>query len=597
MRTSALLLTVGLSVSLLVVCASAAPAFTPLPLGKGANTAFADQTADDRQGGWTDQGGNDLAVLKPGTLTISGIPFNILSDAETRGKSCIVLGGPKRDYLPQSAKVPVDNLRGTHLYLLHAAVFAPPAKDLKMTGCIFVEYADGSKSEFHVRFGRDVADWTKPDGYKNAIRVWTEYNNNTQVSLFASKFKLKDQPVKRIRLEARESTWMVVAATLGDDTRIVGIKKALTLDQTFKAPALAAPLAAAAAGAKPKNVILVIGDGMGPGAVKLTSLYQHRGQSRLVMEQLPVAGFCTTVNVDAHVTDSAASSTALATGIKTKNSHLGLNPEKRYLTSVAAVAHQQGKAVGLITSDSITGVTPAGFYAHVPARGLYSNIAVDAAASGYEILIGNANGKPWFLPKDKEGKRTDSRNVCAEMEAAGYTVIENYEAFEQTPLDRHVLGFMAKGTLDDENCLGRLTEAAIARLTRNDKGFFMMVECAMTDGGGHGNKPDLTVRGTLQIDWAVHAAVEFARRCGDTLVLVTADHETGALTVEMKDGKLVFDYATTSHTDIPVCIFAYGPGAERFGGTIDNTDVAKNIADLLSLTLPPPGDIQPEPAK
>jgi alkaline phosphatase len=121
--------------------------------------------------------------------------------------------------------------------------------------------------------------------------------------------------------------------------------------------------------------------------------------------------------------------------------------------------------------------------------------------------------------------------------------------------------------------------------------------CTITDAGGHNNDPELTIRGTLQIDWAVKSAVEFAHKRGDTLVLVTADHETGGLTAEMENGKLVFNYATTSHTDIPVRLFAYGPGAERFAGTIDNTDVARKIAELWSLTLPTPSYIQKVPTQ
>ena len=109
MRIPAFLLSVGLLLPTL--CAGAAPAYTPLPLGTGATTAFADRAPDDQKGGWTDQGNNDLSVIKPGTLKISDVPFTILSDAATDGKSCIVLGGPKRAYLPQSAKVPVDNVR------------------------------------------------------------------------------------------------------------------------------------------------------------------------------------------------------------------------------------------------------------------------------------------------------------------------------------------------------------------------------------------------------------------------------------------------------------------------------------------------------
>jgi len=118
-----------------------------------------------------------------------------------------------------------------------------------------------------------------------------------------------------------------------------------------------------------------------------------------------------------------------------------------------------------------------------------------------------------------------------------------------------------------------------------------MVECAITDSGGHGNKPELTVQGTVQVDWAVKSAVEYARKRGDTLVLVTADHETGGITCAITNkpsGTLVMDYATTSHTGVPVRFFAYGPGADLFSGPIDNTDIAKTIARLWKITLPAP---------
>ncbi len=573
------------------LAAVAAPSFTPLPLKTGANSAFADEQADDRKGGWTDQGGNDMRVLKPGRMTLSAIPFEVLGDAAAGNKSCIVLGGPKREYLPSEAVIPVEAKQGKFLYLLHAAAWCPPAKEQKMTGALFVDYADGQKSEFHVRFGRDVGDWTKPDGYKNAARIWTAYNANTQVSLFLSRFALKDAPVKSIRLQARESAWMVAAVTLGDETKIAGIKPDLTLDKKYVAPALAAPLDKTPGRTAPKNVILVIGDGMGPGALQLTSLYQHKAEGRLVMEQMPVASFCTTLSEGSNVTDSAAAATAFACGYKTSNASLGVTSDKRRLTSFAEAARKEGRAVGLITSDSITGATPSGFYAHVNSRGSYADVASCAAASGYDLLIGNANGKAWFVPKAAGGQREDGRPVLDEMTAAGYAVIENQEAFNQAPQDRRVLGFMAKGTLDSETCLAELTETALARLSKNDKGFFLMVECTITDGGGHGNKPELTVRGTLQVDWAVKTAVEFARKRGDTLVMATADHETGALTAGVTNnppGKLVIDYATTSHTALPVRFYAFGPGASLFGEKMDNTDIAKNVFRLWNIALPEP---------
>ena len=569
----------------------AAPSFTTLPLTTGANTAFADEQANDRSGGWIDQGGNDLHVLKPGRLTVSGVPFEVLGDAASGGKSCIVLGGPKQKYLPAAAKIPVAGKQGRFLYLLHAAAGCPPAKEQKMTGALFVDYADGSRSEFHVRFGRDVGDWAKPDAFPNAARVWTAYNANTQVSLFGSRFALKSLPVQAVRLEARESTWMVVAVTLGDETRISGIKPDLKLDKKFLAPVLGAPLDQAPNVTAPKNIVLVIGDGMGPGALQLTSLYQHKAEGRLVMEQLPVASFCTTLSVGSNVTDSAAAATAIACGHKTSNASLGLTPDRGRLTSFAEAAHAQGRAVGLITSDAITGATPAGFYAHVNSRGSYTNVATAVASCGFDVLIGNDNGKPWFTPKAEGGQRADGRNLAAEMAAAGYAVSEDPAAFAQTPSDKRSLGFMRKGTFDPEPCLAGLTETALARLAKNDKGFFLMVECAITDAGGHGNKPEVTVQGTLQVDWAVKAAVDFARKRGDTLVMVTADHETGALTASVTNnppGKLVIRYDTTSHTAIPVRFYAYGPGAHLFGEKIDNTDIAKNVCRLWNITLPPP---------
>lgn len=568
----------------------AAPSFTPVPLTTGATTGFSDEQPDDRKGGWTDQGGNDLRVLKPGRLTVSGVPFDILDEAAA-GKACIVLGGPKRAYLPSAARILAGERQGSFLYLLHAAAWCPPAQEQKMTGALFVEYADGSQSEFHVRFGRDVGDWTKPDSFKNAVRVWTAYNANTQVSLFASRFALKKQPVKAIRLEAKESAWMVVAATLGNDTKIEGIKADLTLDVKYSAPSLDAPLDKTPNKTIPKNIILLVGDGMGPGALQLASLYQHKAEGRLVMEQLPIASFCTTRSAGSEVTDSAAASTAFACGYKTSNSSLGVTTNKLRITSVAEAARQEGRAVGLITSDSITGATPAGFYAHVSARGSYSDVAGWAALSTFDILIGNANGKGWFVPKAAGGQRGDTRSVLEEMKAAGYAVIENLDEFTSVPQDRRVLGFMEKGSLDSETCLAELTETALARLSKNEKGFFLMTECTITDGGGHGNKPELTVRGTLQVDWAVKTAVDFARKRGDTLVMVTADHETGSLSAAVTNnppGKLVINYAATSHTAAPVRFYAYGPGAHLFGPQIDNTDIARTVAALWALKLPPP---------
>lgn len=568
---------------------AAAPSFTPLPLGKGANTALADKNAEDKKGGWIDLGGNDLSVIKSGVLDVSGIPFDILSDKATGGKSCIVLGGPTRTYLPKKAKIDVAGKQGEVLYLLHAAAWGPSSKALKITGLLTVEYADGTTKERRVRFGRDVADWSKPNAYKNAVRVWSEYNGNTQVSLFASKFKLEPKPVKAIRLAVQESTWMVVAATIGDNVKISGIKPDLKLDKTYVAPALDKPLAAFDANAVPKNVILIIGDGMGPGALQLASLYQHKAEGRLVMEQLPVDTLCATVSLGGRVTDSAAAATAIAAGIKTKNSRLGMTEDEQAVVSVSEAAlKQKGKSIAIITSDSITDATPAGFYAHVPARNRFEEITAQLAASRYDILIGGVKGKSWFSPKETGGRREDGRNILNEMTSSGYVLIDSQAAFDKAPADKRVIGLMPVGTLDSETCLGDLAKTAITRLAQNDKGFFMMIECTIPDKGGHSNNPEVTVRGTLQVDWIAKVALEFASARGDTLVIITSDHETGELSAKINaDGKLVITYDTTSHTVLPVRLHAYGPGSAGFDRPlVDNTDIALTISKLWNLGLP-----------
>jgi alkaline phosphatase len=567
---------------------TAAP-FTPVRLADSANTGFTDAEEGDQKGGWLDLGGNDLRVLKPGVLTFCQVPFDILEGEAQPSKACIVLGGPKRPYLQAKAEIQVSGQDGQYLYLLHGAAWCPPAQAEKMTGVLHVDYSDGTYAELPVMYGRDAGDWSKSESYQNAFRAWTAYNGNTQVSLFVSKFKLSGKPVKRLRLEARESAWMVIAATLGNDVPLKALRPSLTLDKTYVAPPpFPAPLAADMTGVPPKNIILIIGDGMGSGALKLASLYQHKEEGRLVMEQLPVAGFCTTCSASSDVTDSAAAATALACGQKTENGVLGLDSQKRKLVSVAALARQSGRAVALLTSDPLTGATPAGFYAQVSQRGDYSAVAEFAATCGYDLLLGSASAKASFLPKGSGGKRTDTRDLVQEMMAGGYAVVETAAAFAQAPLEKRVLGFLDKPTLEPETALGALMETALARLAQKQKGFFMMMECTITDKGGHSNDPELTVRGTLQVDWAVRKAVDFAQKQGDTLVLVLADHETGGLFCTLSRAvpdRLLIHYTTTSHTGAPVPLFAFGPGSKDFSGVIDNTEIARAVARFWELPL------------
>jgi len=553
----------------------------PLPLGAAANTSFVDETANDRKGGWIDLGTHDLRAMPFEELTLAGVPFSM---EETAGKSCIVLGGPTRTYLPTAATLDIPpGLTGTNLYLLHATAF-PPALN-EMTGQFIVTYADGKSVEHHVRFGRDVADWLKPTGYKNAARGWTVYNGNTQVSLFVSKFALAAKPVKQIRFESKTSTWMIVGVSMGEDTPLTPLLPEFKITRTFTSPPpLTAPLPCETNDASPRNVILIIGDGMGPGALKLTSLNQHRADGQLIMQQLPFAALCITRPFGTEVTDSAAAGTAFGCGHKTKNGMLGILPGGRKVESVATEAKRAGRSVALITTDTIYGATPAAFYAHIDSRGASQQIVDFLPDCGFDVLIGSSGGLPFFLPTTKRGQRKDTRDVLAEMTGKGYTQVYTIQAFQEAAADKPVLGFMdSKAVLATESCVSEMLETAVSRLEKNPKGFFMMVEGDLPDGAGHSNNADRTILGTIQTDWAVRSAVEYARTHNDTLVIVTADHETGGLNVNMSYGtqQMTILYTTTSHTSTPVALYAFGPGAHRFSGVIDNTDIAKIIRALL----------------
>jgi len=263
---------------------------------------------------------------------------------------------------------------------------------------------------------------------------------------------------------------------------------------------------------------------------------------------------------------------------------IGMLPNGKPIESVATEAKRAGRAVGLITTDGISYATPAAFYAHVGGRGSHEEIVNFLPGCGFDVLVGNTGSLQYFLPDSKKGKRTDTRDVLEEMKGKGYVQVSTVAEFQNAPQDKPVIGFMdLKAVLSTEQCLSEILEATIRRFEKNPKGFFVMLESDQTDKAGHANNANLTALGMTQADWAVRTAVEYARKNPDTLVIVTADHETGGLSANMSyatQEKTIF-YTTTSHTAAPVPIYAFGPGAHRFTGVIDNTDIAKTIRELL----------------
>ncbi len=342
--------------------------------------------------------------------------------------------------------------------------------------------------------------------------------------------------------------------------------------------------AAKPAQAEVKNVIFMIGDGMGLTQMQLAMM---NSQEPLAMERAQYIGLAKTFSANNRVTDSAAAGTALSTGTKTNNGFVGVDPQKNGLKNLIERSRESGLATGVVVTKDITDATPAAFLAHQPSRKLAEDIALDVVASDVDLFIGGGR-------KNME-KRQDGVNLSDQLRAKGYTVaytIEQVQAVNNGKLaamlaDGH-LPTMVKGRGD---FLPLATAQALKILTADSKkGFFMMVEGSQIDSGGHANDAVFVQTEALDFDNAVRVAFDFADRNPGTLVVVTADHETGGLTLPSGNSDFLLadqgvkpTFGTGGHSAVMVPVYAYGTGAANFTGVMDNTDLPKKIAALLGL--------------
>jgi len=333
----------------------------------------------------------------------------------------------------------------------------------------------------------------------------------------------------------------------------------------------------------PKNIILFIGDGM--GVSQLTAAKYVKGE--LAMERLPVGGLATTHCTDRFVTDSAAGGTALATGQKTTYHTVAQTPGGEPLKTALEIAEEKGKATGLVCTSAITHATPASFSAHVAVRSMQPEIAEQIAAKEIEVLFGGGRG--FFLPQSEEGSlRTDDTDVLATLEE-WMPVITTVEQFNNLETPERVAGLFATNGLpkvtEGRIPLEAMTRKAIEILSQDKQGFFLMVEGSQIDWACHRHDTDYIFEEMLDFDAAVGTGLDFAEKDGDTLVVVTADHETGGFSV--LDGSVASHsvtntaFTTGGHSAAMVPVLAYGPGAEAFGGVLDNTDIGKQIIEYL----------------
>ncbi|MCY1721468.1 alkaline phosphatase [Prolixibacteraceae bacterium Z1-6] len=330
---------------------------------------------------------------------------------------------------------------------------------------------------------------------------------------------------------------------------------------------------------KPKNIIFMIGDGMGVAQV-FAGLTANQG--KLFIENCRHIGFSKTQSADNYTTDSAAGGTALSCGIKTYNGAIGVDTDTIPVKTILEEADEKGMATGLVSSSAITHATPASFIAHQKNRGMYEEIAADFLKTDIDVFIGG--GIEHF------SKRADGKNLLVDLEKNGYQVESEMNKIKKVKKGK-LVGLTANVHTDRVPERGEMlpvaTKTAINILDNNSNGngFFVMVEGSQIDWGGHANSTIYITEEMLDFDKAVGEAIKFAAKNGETLVVVTADHETGGMAVEggdMNTGMVKANYTTKGHSAVMVPIFSYGPGAEQFIGIMENTDIHAKIKKLLS---------------
>ncbi len=327
----------------------------------------------------------------------------------------------------------------------------------------------------------------------------------------------------------------------------------------------------------PENIIFIIGDGMGPNDITLAEenvdgVYKFG----LVLNQIENCGFATTYSADSEITDSAASGTALSTGFKTNNDYLGKDPNGNDLKNMAEIAREQGKKIGIITDEDLSGATPAAFVVHNISRDNAKELASDMVEFKPDVLMCKDYNSTYAILED-EARRIFEKE---------YLVAKDFRRFKET-LDtdpeskQPFFGFLDGFSTMPSYNLAQCAEVAFKRL-KNDNGFFLMIESSGTDKFGHKNNIKGKLSGVVTLDRTVAAALKFMEDNPDTLLIITSDHETGGVKLPTGDEKLTDLLTTNKHTDTPVRVFAVGKGSEYFKDkTVDNTDIAKFVIKAI----------------
>ena len=326
-----------------------------------------------------------------------------------------------------------------------------------------------------------------------------------------------------------------------------------------------------------KNIIFLIGDGMGLAQISAARTVNDNYLNILRCKSI---GFVSTSAADKYVTDSGASGTAYTCGQKVNFYTIGIDTQGNPLTDIFEIISPLGYSTGLITTDRITGATPAAFYAHQPDRFKFELIALDILNKGIDFFIGGG--------RDNFNNRSDSLNLIDSLVAENYQVVS---ALSQIQGEKKVAGLLYDGeppkiSEGRGNVLSDALSIAIDRLSENKTGFFIMAEGAQIDWAGHDNDQDYLLDEMADFDKAVGIALDFAGQDGNTLVVILADHETGGYALvdgNVENNTVVGGFVSNQHTGTMVPVFTYGPGAEYFTGTYENYKVFHKFLNYLGI--------------
>lgn len=323
----------------------------------------------------------------------------------------------------------------------------------------------------------------------------------------------------------------------------------------------------------PKNIIFMIGDGMSLGNIFASNI-ANRGN--LYLNQFKNIGFISTHSFNYHITDSAAAATAFASGVKTLNGAIGVDRTRKKLETLVDIALKKGKSIGIIATSSIAHATPAAFYAHQPSRRMYKKIAKDLLAEDIDFIAGG--GKKYF-----------SSEYLDQFIKKGYQVVTQNISQVNPESKKHLILLAENGfktvTEGRGDLFQKLILLGINSLNSNPNGFFLVIEGSQIDWGGHQQDIQYMVTELLDFDQGVGKALAFASRQKDTLLLVTADHDTAGFTTTSANvliGGIEGQFVNNIHTPIWVPVFSFGPKSNRFTGFYDNTDIFFKLKEIMN---------------